>query len=258
MAWYYVDNNVQQGPVSAEEIKHLVSTGKITDQTYVWREDLDNWKFFSEVRSQFDFSSSNIQPSYDPNISVKVKCISCEQLFPKEECLELSDSRLVCAICKPKVIQQMKEGVTVAGHFTYAGFWKRFAAKLIDNIILMAVNFPLTFALGMFLPQQTGEINAAFFISQGVIILLSTVIGAFYNAFLVGKYGATWGKMALNLRVIRPDGSSLSYGRATGRYFSEILSSLTLLIGYLMAAFDSEKRALHDRVSDTRVIVRTP
>jgi hypothetical protein len=33
-----------------------------------------------------------------------------------------------------------------------------------------------------------------------------------------------------------------------------LLSSLTLAIGYIMAAFDDEKRSLHDRICDTRVI----
>jgi uncharacterized RDD family membrane protein YckC len=46
----------------------------------------------------------------------------------------------------------------------------------------------------------------------------------------------------------------VSYGRAFGRYFGTWLSGLTLGIGYIMAAFDDQKRSLHDRVCDTRVI----
>jgi uncharacterized RDD family membrane protein YckC len=60
--------------------------------------------------------------------------------------------------------------------------------------------------------------------------------------------------MACGLRVVRPDGESLTFMRAFGRHFAEMLSGLILMIGYLMAAFDSEKRALHDRISDTRVV----
>jgi uncharacterized RDD family membrane protein YckC len=67
-------------------------------------------------------------------------------------------------------------------------------------------------------------------------------------------YGATPGKMALGLKIVRPDGGPISAGRAVGRYFAEILSALTLMIGYMMAGWDSEKRALHDRIADTRVI----
>jgi uncharacterized RDD family membrane protein YckC len=60
--------------------------------------------------------------------------------------------------------------------------------------------------------------------------------------------------MALNLKVVRPDGSPLSLGRAFARYFAKVLSGLILGIGFIMAGFDSQKRALHDRLCDTRVI----
>ena len=60
--------------------------------------------------------------------------------------------------------------------------------------------------------------------------------------------------MALKLRIVRPDGSPLTYARAFGRHWGKFLSSITLLIGYIIAAFDSEKRALHDRICDTRVV----
>jgi uncharacterized RDD family membrane protein YckC len=78
------------------------------------------------------------------------------------------------------------------------------------------------------------------------------VIG--YEVFFVRKYDATPGKMAMGLKILRPDGSKLSVGRIIGRYFASIISALILLIGYIMAAFDEEKRALHDRLADTRVI----
>ncbi len=56
------------------------------------------------------------------------------------------------------------------------------------------------------------------------------------------------------LKVIRSDGSPISYWRAFGRYLGTQLSSLTLMIGYIIAAFDDEKRALHDHICDTRVV----
>jgi hypothetical protein len=44
-------------------------------------------------------------------------------------------------------------------------------------------------------------------------------------------------------------------GRIVGRHFSEWVSGMILLIGYIMAAFDKEqRRALHDHMCDTRVI----
>ena len=60
--------------------------------------------------------------------------------------------------------------------------------------------------------------------------------------------------MACGLKVIRPDGEEITYGRACGRFFADILSYVILFIGYIMVAFDEEKRALHDRICDTRVV----
>jgi uncharacterized RDD family membrane protein YckC len=60
--------------------------------------------------------------------------------------------------------------------------------------------------------------------------------------------------MACGLKVVTPEGDKITYLRAFGRYFAKIVSSLTLLIGFIMAAFDDEKRALHDRICDTRVV----
>jgi uncharacterized RDD family membrane protein YckC len=80
-------------------------------------------------------------------------------------------------------------------------------------------------------------------------------IGITYETVLIGKYGATLGKMACKIKVVTAEGGRVSYLLAFGRYFAKILSAMILMIGYLMAAFDDEKRALHDRICNTRVIV---
>jgi uncharacterized RDD family membrane protein YckC len=87
-------------------------------------------------------------------------------------------------------------------------------------------------------------------IASGLAILL----GIAYEVYFIGSTGATPGKMALKLKVIRADGAPVDYGLALGRYFAKILSALILLIGYIMAGFDEQKRALHDRICDTRVV----
>ena len=77
-----------------------------------------------------------------------------------------------------------------------------------------------------------------------------------YETLMIGKYGATLGKMAAKVRVVTAEGGKVSYGRALGRYFSKLLSGMICAIGYIMAAFDEEKRALHDRICNTRVVTR--
>jgi uncharacterized RDD family membrane protein YckC len=96
--------------------------------------------------------------------------------------------------------------------------------------------------------------STGFFMLVGLQQMVGILIPAVYNTFFVGRFGATPGKMACRLRVVIPDGAHISYMRALGRNFAEWVSAIVLAIGYIMAAFDSEKRALHDRICDTRVV----
>ncbi|MEZ5326505.1 MAG: RDD family protein [Verrucomicrobiales bacterium] len=71
---------------------------------------------------------------------------------------------------------------------------------------------------------------------------------------MLWKYQAILGKIALSLKVITTDGPRLTYGRCVARFFAEWLSSIILGIGYIIAAFDEEKRTLHDHICATRVV----
>jgi uncharacterized RDD family membrane protein YckC len=88
------------------------------------------------------------------------------------------------------------------------------------------------------------------------ILLLNILIPSIYEGLMVGKFGATLGKMALGLKVVDPDGGKISYPLAFGRYFAKFISGFILGFGYLMVAFDSEKRGLHDMICRTRVVKR--
>jgi len=134
------------------------------------------------------------------------------------------------------------------GGMVYGGFWLRFVAALLDGVILGIVALVLMTVLALVL----SGIDSA--VAEGMISMVQLVFGAAYVTFFLGKYGATPGKMALGLKVVRSDGSELTYARAFGRYLAEYLSAFTLMIGYIIAAFDREKRALHDHICDTRVI----
>jgi len=85
-------------------------------------------------------------------------------------------------------------------------------------------------------------------------VAFTLIMSMAYFVGFNGRFGATPGKMVLKLKIVRPDGEPISYGRAFGRYFAKMLSSLIFCIGYMMAGWDEQKRALHDRIADTRVI----
>jgi uncharacterized RDD family membrane protein YckC len=166
--------------------------------------------------------------------------------------------RLICPDCKNSYAQKLREGVAPAMAVAYGGFWIRFLAVLIDGMILYVIDRIVSFAIfgstaAQIITVNPGDMGAAMS-RVGMTSTVNLVIGCSYETFFVGKMAATPGKMALGLKVVRADGSPVDYGRAAGRYFAKILSAIILGIGYIMAAFDSQKRALHDMICDTRVI----
>ena len=64
---------------------------------------------------------------------------------------------------------------------------------------------------------------------------------------------ATFGKMALGLKVTDLNGNRISFGQAVGRNLAKYISLVTLLIGYIMAGFTERKQALHDMIASTLV-----
>ncbi len=180
-------------------------------------------------------------------------CSVCNRPFPREEMVRFGPS-LVCAGCKPMYVQMLEQGAAKPGSFRYGGFWIRFVAKFIDGLILGAVNLVISFIIA--LPfGKSGDPSTAL-IAGGLSMVANLAFAVGMTTWFLGRYGATPGKMAFGLVVVHPDGRSISYGRACGRYFAEILSSLSFTIGYIIAAFDDEKRALHDRICDTRVVYK--
>jgi uncharacterized RDD family membrane protein YckC len=164
--------------------------------------------------------------------------------------------------------QRLREGLAPAtadampGPFGYGGFWRRFAARFIDGIVLgvssMVITVPLGMGLGAAVASGSSANPAAFIIIQILSSLVGLVIALAYELWLIRKYDATLGKMALGLKLFRADGAKLSRGRIIGRFFANYVSILSLYIGYIIVGFDDEKRSLHDRICDTRVVKTRP
>jgi uncharacterized RDD family membrane protein YckC len=176
-------------------------------------------------------------------------CSECGRPWPADELVRFGD-RLVCGDCKNKFAQRLREGA-VAGTFVYAGFWIRVVAALIDSVLLLVPMLVLG-AVG-----AAGSLSGDVMTSLAVSLMMNVVgmlLGALYEAFFVARFAATPGKMALRLKVVMPDGGRVSFWRAFGRYFAKLLNMFTLLIGYIMVAFDAQKRGLHDMICGTRVI----
>ncbi len=140
-----------------------------------------------------------------------------------------------CAFCRTE-IRELRAGQRT---LEYAGFWMRFVAWFIDSIILNI--------LGLIISLMVNDFLAA--------IAFQVALGAFYHVgFWVGADGSTPGKMAMGVKVVMANGEPVEVGNALLRYIGYIPSSLLLGIGYLMIAFSSEKRGLHDIIGGTVVV----
>lgn len=145
---------------------------------------------------------------------------------------------------------------------TYAGFWLRFVAYIIDGLILSAVILVLMFPLvpvffrnGM--PVGQPEALPALLVFMGWTWLLGIFgVWIYYALFESSTWQATPGKRVLGLYVCNLQGRRISFARATGRYFAKFLSMVILYIGFIMAGFTEKKQALHDMVTDCLVLRR--
>ena len=253
MNWYYVEQGKQIGPVSDEQLPTLVQSGTITADTLVWREGMADWLPYSRVQElapTAGVTGAEAKP--------QAVCAECGKAFPEDETIKYGDVR-VCANCKPIFLQKLQEGAALnTGQLNYAPFGSRFLAYFLDVIILMVFNQLIVrsitlLATGSIFPRP-GVMPAGIGIFVAVFPL---AVGIAYEAILVGKYGATLGKMALKMKVVTADGGRVSYARAFGRYFGKVLSSFTCLIGFIIAAFDNpQRRALHDYICNTRVVYK--
>ena len=133
---------------------------------------------------------------------------------------------------------------------TYANFWIRFIAFLLDGFLTSLLLALVLLALDLPLVPDVTDIE-----SQMKLNLLSVAVGwLYYASFESSSYQATPGKQAMGLFVADTGGYRISFSRASGRYFSKLLSGLLLLLGYIMAAFTPRRQALHDLIAGTLVL----
>ena len=113
----------------------------------------------------------------------------------------------------------------------YAGFWTRFAAFFIDGILIGIVQAILSgITLGTLTIRDSSSIEG---LGSRVAILYLLVISIqwLYSALMESSANqATLGKMAMGIKVTDEQGNRINFAKATGRYFSKIISSLILTV----------------------------
>lgn len=132
----------------------------------------------------------------------------------------------------------------------YGGFWRRVFAYLLDDMI---INVGCGIFMLIFWVVLCPELILA------IIVIRLTVLRWFYFAWLESsRHQATIGKQIFGLMVQREDGQTLSFARATGRYWSKLLSALPLLAGFVAVGLHHKKQGFHDLIAKTVVVQRIP
>jgi len=209
---------------------------------------------------------------------IKFYCISCGQeiqvsdkyagkQFKCPKCLEVNTAPNIseAAVGQADIpvaditLDAGGHDITGQQEFYYAGFWLRFVAALIDSLVLTAGGMVLGGFLGCLIGGALGAARVDIQTIQAVSGVVGYIIGIilnwlYFTLFECSSRQATLGKMALGITVTDMDGSRISFGRANGRYWGKIISSLTLFIGYIMAGFTEKKQALHDMMAGCLVV----
>lgn len=146
----------------------------------------------------------------------------------------------------------------------YAGFWRRFAAALIDGVVFGALWFVVTglyeFASTLvlertvFSPDGAGLLRAMWLLSAGRWLVMAALVIGYFAIPEGSKRGASLGKLLLRLRVASKDGQRAGVARATVRTLLKPVSALPLMMGFLIAAWSGRKQALHDMMSGSVVL----
>jgi|GEM_PF-5790969 len=185
---------------------------------------------------------------------------------------QVSSGKKVCSACRtvnePAALYCYKCGVRLPDEIQFgaesigppAGFWIRFVAHFIDQLFLGIIGFVISLIITTFL-VDTSINGTLYFEFTDVPIFVWWILGTIvalevlYFTVAIGAWGRTIGKAMLGIKVVRQDGSRISYTRSLARCLLYLIQ-LELIIGitFLVIAFNPEKQGIHDMICDTGVV----
>ncbi len=180
----------------------------------------------------------------------KKVCLACRTVNEPES--------LYCYKCGVRLPDELHFGAESIG--PPAGFWIRLVSHFVDQIFLGIIGFVLSVVFATFLGAISLD-GVLYFDWADVPVFMWWLIGmsvaleVLYFTLAIGAWGRTIGKAMLGIKVVRQDGSKVSYTRSLARCIIYLLQ-LELIIGlsFLVIAFDPEKQGIHDMICDTGVV----
>jgi len=162
-------------------------------------------------------------------------------------------SSAYCYRCGLKLPAEILSEAEVMGNS--AGFWIRLLAFILDQVLLSVVGITISLLVTDItltdMLARALDPEAPFLWSE---LLTTLALEAGYWTIMIGTWGRTAGKALLRIKVIRVDGTGISYPRSLIRYLAYYISWFTLGLGFLSIPLSPRKTGLHDLVCNTRVI----
>ncbi|MEP6476898.1 MAG: RDD family protein [Actinomycetota bacterium] len=130
----------------------------------------------------------------------------------------------------------------------YVGVGRRFIAVVIDAIVGIIWTYPFAE-----IDRRPGYIG---FQLQGGRFVGAAGLTILYFIVMEGFFGASVGKFATGLRVVREDGTKLTFGAAAIRNVLRVIDALPVayLLGAILVWTSSKKQRLGDRLATTVVV----
>lgn len=147
------------------------------------------------------------------------------------------------------IVEKMKKGymnflpIEIDGIKVYAGFWKRLCASVIDALIIVGVMFPLMKTLDLY-----GSDRSLTIVRSVCPFLLVNM----YTVYLHARFGGTFGKLAVGIRVTRPDGNRIGWNQAWRRSSVDIAIAFLVLVSEVWAIFQVDWTQVAALGSDER------
>lgn len=148
---------------------------------------------------------------------------------------------------------------TAPSGMAYQGIGIRFAAQIVDTIILLIIYFIISFILGMFLGIFVMNMMGGGYYYGGLQLLFYIIfIGLWfgYFVFMEGSKGQTVGKMVCGIKVVKEDGSPCDMHAALIRNLLRIVDSLPFayIVGVILISGSDKKQRLGDKSAHTVVV----
>ncbi|MEO7063089.1 MAG: RDD family protein [Dokdonella sp.] len=245
---FVVLDNAPRGPMPRVFVDARVEHGLWANSVMVAAVGANTWKPYR------DFDAEAIAASAPP-VAAPAAEDMFESMAAKTESMPLALMPLANADTGDGVFAPLPPGLAI-----HAGFWRRCAALIIDSILVgigIAI-LQVAIGLGALGGMAGGQMDVGAMMGSMFLIFALAFVGQwlYFAVFESASMQGTPGKRAMGLKVVDLSGQRIGFGRASGRFFGKLISTMIFDIGYMLAGWTERKQALHDMIASTLVVFR--